>query len=182
MDNNHNRQAERHAARLAAVLAQRERVQRQLLLLDRIIHLVMAIAQIAARAAMMALAVAQRAAEAALYHPQYIGPMHMFGHADRRRREQPFNIEEHDDFWCINHLRFHREFVIRMAQELFDYPRQDRLFFRTGAEGAERTRSFPTMDCLCIVLYRLARPERVIDMEMVFPYTQPEISRIFNLV
>ncbi|ORZ29743.1 hypothetical protein BCR44DRAFT_36234 [Catenaria anguillulae PL171] len=32
MDNNHNRQAERHVARLATVLAQRERVQRQLIL------------------------------------------------------------------------------------------------------------------------------------------------------
>ena len=115
------------------------------------------------------------------HHAQIIGSISNSRYLERSRREAPFDIYEYSDTWCQHRLRFKREFVIIMAEALF--PNRAILQFTYQQEnGTIRSFRVDRVEALCIVLFRFAWPERLIDMEEVFPHEKGDLSRIFNHV
>ena len=85
---------------------------------------------------------------------------------------EKFNYDKLDDDYCWIHFRFYKH-DIKKLQELLHVPQTIVLPSRVTVNGTE---------ALCIMLKRLAYPNRYGDLMAIFPRSNCSLSQIFNFM
>ncbi|GAU93734.1 hypothetical protein RvY_05626 [Ramazzottius varieornatus] len=86
------------------------------------------------------------------------------------RREQSFDLDDYSDKECRAYFRFKREALFQLL-EAFGIPDVVRTPSRDSATGLE---------ALCIVLRRLAYPNRWLEMRKMFGRSHSSLNRLFH--